>query len=116
MSLGFFTCEHSRFGKAGTYKSRASWGRYFGTCQPLSCESSTLGLSQILSHRRYQNSLADVSCEEAWFRWAGDIAALFAVRVEAPRDMGFLHGRTMKKIGDLLGERSDQVRKWRNWW
>ena len=34
-------------------------------------------------------SLADVSCE-AWFRWAGDSAALLGVRVEAPRDMDFL--------------------------
>lgn len=46
-------------------------------------------------------SLADVSCE-AWFRWAGDSAALLGVRVEAPRDMGFLRGRHDEKNGYLL--------------
>ena len=40
-----------------------------------------------------------VACAEAWFRWAGIIAALLGVRVEAPREMGFLRERTMRKLG-----------------
>lgn len=40
-----------------------------------------------------------VACAEAWFRWAGIIAALLGVRVEAPRVMGFLRERTMRKMG-----------------
>ena len=43
-----------------------------------------------------------VACAEAWFRWAGIIAALLGVRVEAPRDMGFLRGRHDEKNGYLL--------------
>lgn len=81
--------KHSRFGKAGTIdiKTHEQVGEgCFGTCQLL---PPTLGL--------YQNVFfADVFLElltEAWFRWAGDSAALLGVRVEAPRDMGFLRKR-----------------------
>ena len=88
-SLGFSHEEAQSFWESGNnrYKDpRASWGGYFGTCQLL---PPTLGL--------YQNVFsADVFLElltEAWFRWAGDSAALLGVRVEAPRDMGFLRKR-----------------------
>lgn len=59
-----------------------------------------------------KKSLADVS-SRAWFRWAGDSAALLGVRVEAPRDMGFLRGCSDEKNWVSIGERSEQARKWR---